>query len=228
MRVKALANVGADPEFFILDEANRPVAAHLLNFPYKYAPLKLGRGAVLRDGYAVELNPRFSVCRTELIRNFWDSIQVVDHHFGLSAQGYKLVAKSAVKVDLTYVKRWPADVGDFGCDGAWNAYTGELGGPKINGYVHPLRYSGGHLHASYNKGVKVPWAQKPASVFTFIKFCDRFPGLISTYLVGSPAAGLRRKSGSLVAGEDGFERPRQTGLGRPRWLGHYQGIGPAG
>lgn len=187
-----MSTVGADPEAFIVAEGKirRPIPAHKVGLPYKQMPHALVDGFVLRDGYALELNPRFSPCRTNLVANFWHLLKQVRQHY---TQQQRIITQSAMEVDLTELQDAPDDVAEFGCEGAWNAYSQTVVKPEIHGPSHPLRYTGGHIHVAHPAGASVPWATKLENVFLCIKLMDRYPGLISTFLTGSEWSWYRRQ-----------------------------------
>lgn len=182
--------LGADPELFITDRRGKPVPAHTVGLPHKLMPVEFDDGEVLRDGYALELNPRHDVCRVIVSSHYWSLLSEVRASF--LGRGLQLIAKSAVEIDLGSLEGAPEDVSMFGCDGAWNAYSGKIVRPSIHGPTHPYRYTGGHFHGAFYSGHSIPWAKRPEDVFLWAKMEDRFLGLISTYLTGSEWLGLRR------------------------------------
>lgn len=186
----AFSTLGADPEFFLANSEGKLFPAHQAGLPYKEMPIPFMNGKALRDGYALELNPTADSCRTVMAYYVWGLLK--DLRAKHLPYGTKVLARSAAEIDLKALEDAPGDVSQFGCDGAWNAYSQTIVKPSLHGPTHPLRYTGGHLHASrptHNKH----WAKDMDDVFLWAKLEDRFTGLISTYLTGSEWAGLRRQ-----------------------------------
>lgn len=187
-----MSNVGADPEAFVRSKKGVWIPAHWSGLPFKQAPVEiLAMGKLLRDGYAVEFNPAFAYCRYILAWHFNALLQAVQGRFLKNEES--LIPQSAIEIDLDTLEDAPSDVSEFGCEGAWNAYTQSVLKPEIDGPSHPYRYSGGHLHQSFNWGCKVPWFDNMPDVFLWAKLQDRYLGLISTYITGSEWSGLRRQ-----------------------------------
>lgn len=186
-----MSTVGADPEVFIRSREGAWIPAHWVGLPYKGVPLDTPQGKLLRDGYAVEFNPHFSICRYVLAYNFWSMLREVAKRY--LKNGESLVAQSAVQIDLGTLEDAPDDVSEFGCEGAWNAYTQTVVKPEIHGPSHPFRYAGGHFHGAFAFNAEVPWTRNMEDVFLWAKIQDRYTGIISTYLTGSEWAALRRQ-----------------------------------
>lgn len=188
-----MSSIGADPEAFIIDKLTRQaIPAHRQGLPPKHAAWLLGNGGkVLRDGYAIEFNPTHSTCRYVMSSNFYQVLRRLAGKF--VGPNEDVVFQSAMPIDLATLEDAPGDVSEFGCEGAWNAYEQRVLKPEIHGPTHPLRYTGGHIHGSFDYGTKVEWAKDLENVFLWAKMEDRWLGLLTTYIAGSEWLRLRRK-----------------------------------
>lgn len=184
---------GTDPEYLIVDNKNQPVPAHLF-FPGSkdakwYCPIKgRGLGSLFRDGYALELNVPPSNCRSVLTDNVRFMLSKAKKFL---PRGYRLVPAPAWPIRLSSLRGAPSDVQQFGCDPAFDAYTGEERRIELDGERHPYRYAGGHLHFSVDP---VPtWMKNFGSVRMFVKYLDLYVGLPLTHLYHDPPTFLRRR-----------------------------------
>ena len=204
---------GTDSEFFILDRRGKPAPAHRF-FPGKddklYFEVKeRGRGALFRDGYALEINVPPAHCRSVLV----DSVNIMLHKAQQRLpNGYKLTTAPVVGIDLRSLRRAPYDVQQFGCDPVLDAYLGDERATNLDGTKHRLRYSGSHFHFSVKP---IPaWMKKFDNMCLLAKLMDQRIGLPLAMIFNNAGSRARRKYYGLAGefrlqryedGERGFE-----------------------
>ena len=140
-----MITLGADPEFTFFDKNDRPVPAHRLGFGDKQHKKTHGRTTAHRDGFNLEMN--FTApftCRAFVVEYMKPSLKQIEYDL---PKGIKLRAKAAYEIDLQdLMSDAPEDVRVFGCEPAFDAYTGEATYIDIDAETHPWRYAGGHMH----------------------------------------------------------------------------------
>lgn len=183
--------LGADPEFFVVDGEGVPQGAHNWFLDKKVAAREreklINSGSpvppeeVIRDGFAVEINPAPSSCRHIFGTNVWGALGRVIKALPV---GHRLLAKSAVSVDLEKIKNeGPADLLRAGCDPSLNARSRKVV-PPPNYADSPLRFAGGHLHFSVDPN-GLTMAYFTPNVFPHIvRLMDIFLGLPFQFLFG--------------------------------------------
>lgn len=244
---KALT-LGTDPELFLVHgTTGRPVPAHRF-FPGKDAKRDAGVAGtkVFRDGYAVELNLTPQACRETLTHNFYYVIAALSKE--LAQAGVRLAALPAVEIDLdSDMRDAPEDVQHFGCDPAWDAYTGMPGTIPLDAMTHPYRYAGGHMHLGapyhmwfHNTEDKPYWAEyktlfqerynwmrNAEQVALFMRMADLYVGVPLSYWFHKPETFARRQYYGR-AGEFRFqEYGTNQETGKPLAIGvEYRVPGP--
>src|SRR5687767_2271265 len=122
-------NMGADPEFMVVDKDGNFVPAHRVGIPPKkekdptyYNNYGAGH-QFFRDGAVVEVNTTHpSTCRAGLISSVQASLFAARDAL---PRGYSLKATASMPVDLDDLMRdAPPDVMEFGCNPSYDAYTG--------------------------------------------------------------------------------------------------------
>lgn len=202
-------NLGTDPEFFIEDKKGVLVPAWEY-FPSKDKPIKLQNksyygslenvGTAFHDGAAVEINVIYNACKETLASRVFRSLQAAQARLPKSL---RLVAKPMAKIEdmRAMLKTCPEDALVFGCDPAWNAYTGKFEGLQLDATTHPYRYAGGHLHISVERwyspytlkeyGLDFMTDRKKLAVLA--RLLDRYLALPFSAWFNKPETFLRRK-----------------------------------
>lgn len=176
-----MSQYGADPELVILDPKGNPVPAHLFDMPYKSEPISacaafhgkkcFCRGSFHRDGYNVEVNPAPAGYFGGLWDNLEDCIRAAESRL---PSGYTLSPLSSYSIDLDTLKDAPPDVQQFGCEPSLDAYrSGEPRYVTLDGYEHPMRYCGWHMHVSRSGTFLDDKSTHPM----FVKMLDRYVGI---------------------------------------------------
>lgn len=189
-----MIGVGGDPEFAIMAKGSElAIPAHARGFSPKQIPLPVpnGAGALLRDGWAIELNPSYSSCRESFIYYTSECMRFARAHL---KPGEELRPLPVVNINTHYLKDAPEDTLMSGCDKSWNAYTGREEKPALDLSTVDFRCFGGHVHLS-GQGTRgeFDWIKNPKYVYMFIKMVDRLVTIPNTYILGSELAGVRRK-----------------------------------
>lgn len=184
--------LGGDPEYFMKNRTGKPVPAHTLFGP-KTQQVQQNQGYIYRDGYAVELNPFYSSCREVLFRNNrrlldWVQAKAKKHN-------YVMCDDAAIAVDPKTLRRAPADVQQFGCEGSLCAYTHTEKHPTIDAYTHPWRYAGGHLHiGTFSPVPRIhQWITRPKDIELYVRMLDLYVGVPLTYWFHDRFQFLRRQ-----------------------------------
>ncbi len=184
--------IGADPEFFIVDPNGKSVPAFKF-FPPKEEKIPLYEGdkreTYFRDGYALEVNPLPSPCFA-LMQN--SAKNIINAAKKKLSKGFDLIASSRVEVDPKEAsgKDAPKDAKTFGCMPAMNAYLGRELLPDINARSHKYRYAGGHLHFSTTDTVHAD----PKGHCGLVKYIDLKVGLpMAVFQLDIPEVFQRRE-----------------------------------
>src|SRR5258706_5399179 len=211
-----LVGLGADPEFFILSPQGESVPAHTFFTRQKDAPFfwKAGNaiwpvapgGKMFRDGWALEINPRFKWCRAYV---YEDVKALLKGAMKMLPLGYTLSSQATVHLKEGAMDGAPEDVLTTGCSPSWDAYTGETKVPEVDYTTYHKRHSGGHIHFSMGAKDEKEKKQNPFlnedDVKAFIKLCDLYVGLPSTVLFACEGLWERRE----VYGQAGEFRRQQ-------------------
>lgn len=180
--------LGADPEV-LLFRRGKCVPAHLYYPPKEHGLQPSFMGKLFRDGWALELNPTPSPCIENLVLHVKKLLLVArGEHPGTSIR-----TVSSARVDLKFLETAPPDVLITGCDQAWNAYSNTMTSASYRD--SDIRCAGGHMHISASSSLEkeFSWFHKHDNVRSFAKLCDRFVGLLNTYLFGGEPMALRRR-----------------------------------
>lgn len=209
-----IATLGTDPEFFLVHKTSgRPVPAHRF-FPDKSSKRELvaGQSKVFRDGYAIELNLIPHRCRETMAYQMYHALAILRRE--LDAANLRLTTLPAVEIDLKAdLDGAPDDVLHFGCDPAWDAYTGTPNTVPLDGATHGFRYAGGHMHLGLDAAwldpeLRMPgileddrklalklygWMKNAEQVALFIRMCDLYIGVPLSYWFAKPETFARRE-----------------------------------
>jgi len=138
-------SMGCDPELIAYRDGT-PISCHEFTPGSKDAPHRLTKGAVQRDGLAMEFNIDPAKTRDEFSENV--SRTLSDLRDFLPA-GVVLRFKPAVTFEPWYFDMLPEKVKELGCNPDFNAYT-QLINPPPDTSPHPtLRTTAGHVHISW-------------------------------------------------------------------------------
>lgn len=176
--------IGADPEFFIVDQDGKPVPAHKAGLEDQYHTEYKSGYRFFRDGYVLEVNLAYPAYCVEIMRNLAHYCLIDASRF-LAKNNLKLKAVSAMEIDLHELKDAPEDVKRFGCEPSLCAYTGRVKVPTLIGTRHKRRYAGGHMHFS-----TLPKSIKPDE---FVKLLDLYVGIPMAVIFNDEGQALRRE-----------------------------------
>lgn len=131
--------IGADPEFFMLDDNGNVVPACGKVGGTKEKPIPLEKGAMQEDNVLVEIN--IDPARTE--DEFVDNLRTV-----IGQLPVRVAAKPSHKFDMGLLQQFGQQAMEFGCDPDYNAWTLEQNDPPNPEKVGGARVAGGHIHIS--------------------------------------------------------------------------------
>jgi hypothetical protein len=175
---------------FFVDKDGRAVSAHRL-LPDKTKKRKVGDCSVFRDGYAAEINVPAVGCRESLAYFVFGTHKYLRDL--ASKHGYRLATTPMVPISLADLADAPEDVLTFGCEPSWDAYTGDVKIPPLDGRTHPYRYAGGHMHLGERELYAPLWLRKAEAVQTYVRWLDLFVGLPLTLWFDRPELYARRQ-----------------------------------
>ena len=140
--------VGADPELFLKDNTTgKIVGAYNILPGTKQEPYKVKRGAIQVDGMAAE----FNIDPAETPEEFDLNIQtVLDQLKAMLPSNIKIDYRSSYTFDKKYLKSFPEEYRELGCDPDLCAYS-----LRENPSPSPLitkRVVGGHIHIGWTEG----------------------------------------------------------------------------
>lgn len=150
--------MSCDPELVILNSRLRPVSAHkwvgkkseedrhiVRSGPYRaaYGSSSENRSVVFRDGFNVEVNLHYDICRGLLVNNWFEAVNSILRKLPSS---YSLGFLPWYEVAEKELAEAPEDVRQAGCSPALDAYTGGIRRPSYEGSMS--RCAGGHMHFS--------------------------------------------------------------------------------
>lgn len=212
-------NIGADPEFAVVDREGKLVLAHILGFGDKQNKMGAPNARFFRDGAVLETNPGVSTNRNVLATNNLEALLEADSKL---LTGQKLKAIPAIAADLQEIEAAPFDVQHFGCDPSWDAYTGNVRIIDVNAWEHPWRYCGGHMHLSHDTSIK-EWSPllDESKYQTLVCLLDRLISIPQVILWGNDMAFKRRE----LYGAPGEFRPQIYADGKAKGL-EYRTPGP--
>lgn len=202
--------IGADPEFFIVDKAQQPVASVGKFGGTKEKPVRISeslsaRYTVQEDNVAVE----FNIPPSKSMGGFVQSIQAALHSLNdkVSKMGYAISAQPEMVFPYSQLKSVQAQT--FGCSPDFNAHDSGEVFPRINQKElrrgdGELRMAGAHVHVGFKSDVPP---------FVAASFADVFMGLRS---IGNDVQKERRK----YYGQPGRFRPTSYGI-EYRTLSNY-------
>jgi hypothetical protein len=132
-------SIGADPEFFILDNLNQKIKnAEFYIKGTKEFPFGLKNEIFcLLDGVTVEINPKPAESKQEFVDNILEAKYLVDL---LLPEDFNLLEITTAVLDESELTENSRVVG---CDPDYNVYTGDVNPkPVIQNYF----FAGGHIH----------------------------------------------------------------------------------
>ena len=208
---KTIMKLGADPEFFVLDETNSFInASKVLNYS-KNKPIKfLNETSGFYDNVLLELNILPANNISEFVTRCYDGMHFLRNHIGSN----KLSLHAYAEFDSSELRAKNAK--EYGCVSDTNAYTlteNELPVDLIKNSC--MRTAGGHIHIGGTAGDAVcnP-VLKPLYVFMLDLFVA-IPGV----LIDNSAESYRRRS---YFGRAGAYRDKEYGIEyrvlSPFWL----------
>lgn len=142
---------GMDPEVFAVKKGNKTAtSAHLIDMkPVNEIRDDLSgpvRVSFKKDGFAFELNSTPTHCRDYLVPSTGAAIRT----FLKLHPDYDLTAKPLMKLSRESLVNAPEDVMGYGCFPDRDAYRLEEKTPDPRGYLDTNRYTGCHIHWSWN------------------------------------------------------------------------------
>lgn len=174
MKIISLDKVGSDPEFFITDHEDKPIASFLFFEGTKDDPQDVGNGfKILKDNLLVEGNIPPANNRQEFIDNMEMLKSLISAV--INPQKAKLIANDMMKYDDMWINT--LDGQSFGCSVFIDSYTGKIIQTPI--LRNDNRTAGFHIHISYNK------LQKKLPMKT--NELNRLIGKAMDYFIGIPS-----------------------------------------
>lgn len=168
--------IGADPEVFIRNKKTKQYVAALDIPGTKEKPHALNKGAVQRDGVALEFNIEPASSASE----FADNIETVyEQCRSLCPNGHELVAIPAVTFEQSYFDSLPEKIRELGCDRDYNAYTGTVN--PIPRTLKPIRTGAGHIHIGWTKNADPHSYAHFYDCQTMVRYLDSYWGQFYPY-----------------------------------------------
>ena len=202
--------LGADPEFFVIDENYQVVNASEV-IPYsKKRPLEISCCKIYYDNILVEINPNPAKTEDQFLHNILSSFNEVL----LRIKPYRLSLQSFADIDITKIKN--KNVFEIGCNPDLNAYKMSYNRvPRKLYKTSGFRASGGHIHIG---GYPDDAINDPFLKPIFVYMLDLFLGVPSVIMDCSVDSYKRRK----IYGKAGSYRPKSYGIEyrvlSPFWL----------
>lgn len=202
MRNSSQFTVGADPEFFVRNDAGFTSAYDLVPGT-KAEPFEVPGGAIQVDGMALEINVNPARDRATFLKNIRDVMRRIQMQLPPT-----LVIAHGVPVaefGLDYIMRQPPEAAELGCTPDYNGWTGSKN--PVPDAMMPFRTASGHIHLGWEANVEDPFADKEH----FQRCCamaqqmDYFVGIYS--LLWDPDN--RRRD---LYGKAGAFRPKSYGM----------------
>lgn len=159
--MNSTTTIGADIEFFLVDENGAMVSAEGLIGGTKENPLPVTDGALQEDGLLCEIN----IDPLELVpENCDEFIRRITSVMSQASEltGYKLVASPTMRVPVELQKTRAFQV--LGCDRDRNLYSGTLN--KMPSARATYRTTGGHIHIGHDD-------KSPKNLSRFIMALDK-------------------------------------------------------
>lgn len=135
--------VGADPELFVVNEANVFISGHGLVPGTKHAPFGVQRGAVQVDGMALEFNIDPSASRDEFVAN----VEAVRTQLDAMIAPLRTVCEPVAHFDQVYFRNQPPEALEMGCDPDYDAWALQQNNPPNAN--RPMRTAAGHVHLGW-------------------------------------------------------------------------------
>jgi hypothetical protein len=203
--------LGIDPEFFVLNQSNKPINAYKLCKNKTTKPLNIDDINIYHDNVLLEGNTSPALSE----RDFLLSVQKLITNLLNIAKGYKLSLDGFIEYDESELEFENAK--DFGCKPDYDAYSLTINDTMINNLRDTnFRTAGGHIHIggqSHDDVVLNP-ILKPIFVFML----DLFVGIPSVLIDHSTQTFRRRQ----FFGAAGCHRDKSYGVEyrvlSPFWL----------
>lgn len=195
--------IGCDPEFFLYKDGY-PVSAHDIVPGTKEEPYKLSKGAVQRDGMAVEFNIDPASTPEEFADNVLTTIGDIRQ---MVPKEYKFKYYPSVEFKEYYYRMVPDGPKELGCNPDYNAYTGLINtNPNVGLVGNPLLRTGaGHIHLGWTADQD---KKDPSHIWDcrqVVKMMDEFYGLVK------PKIDLDTRREALYGAKGAF-RPTTFGV----------------
>ncbi|MFA6090015.1 MAG: hypothetical protein WC755_09240, partial [Candidatus Woesearchaeota archaeon] len=212
--------IGCDPELFILDKANNVIPSPVIlddevvvtgmkNGSTSFSPI----GAIVKDGFQVELHPAPETCRAWLKDSLFFLLQKTSEL--AEAKGYTITNKFVVDVDQKTLNELSQDVVALGCAPDYSAYSGEVKVLHLDASTHLKRYAGGHIHVGTSSDSRhlLSFSQKQIKILQYqandvIRLMDYMLGNLMVIVDTNKDNAERRK----IYGQAGSYRIQPHGL----------------
>lgn len=200
--------IGCDPEFLLCNEQGEIVSGHNAVPGTKDTPFPLNDGAVQLDGVALELNTTPLPLTTD---RFFATLEAVRKQamdiVHDSEPGTNISHLTEARFKQEYWDALPDSVKEIGCDPDFDAYSGTVN-QIVASDEEGVRFSGGHIHLSWNANVEDPMHPQHFEICRgIVKTLDICVGLPLAALEGAAGVARRRQYGKA-----GSFRPKKYGV----------------
>jgi hypothetical protein len=143
--------IGCDPEVFVKKSSNNQnISGHDLGIlGTKYEPQKMGTGAILVDGVALEFNIDPTEYEDIFIKRCTDMLNCLQMRVSMKDDDYIINISSVARFNPKYFKELPEYVKALGCEPDFDAYTQNVNA-KPNAKM-PFRTAAGHIHIGWTE-----------------------------------------------------------------------------
>lgn len=140
-------SLGCDPELFVHKDGN-PISCHEFVPGTKDKPYKLSKGAIQRDGFALEFNPDPATTREQFAENVTRTLFEIKSFL---PAGCTLAYKPVAVFEPWYFDMMPEQVKELGCSPDFNAYSGLINPPPDTSPYPTLRTASGHVQMGWRE-----------------------------------------------------------------------------
>jgi len=139
--------IGADPEQFLIDQEGRYVSGHDLIPGSKEEPHFVIKGAIQRDGTALEFNINPALTAEEFVENISTVMEELTKEYKKVRPDLTIALTPVAYFDKEYFENLPEEAQMLGCMPDYNAYTGQEN--EIPYTEEPFRTAAGHIHVGW-------------------------------------------------------------------------------
>lgn len=214
-----MITIGCDPEFFVARNGHLR-SAHDLVPGDKHSPHKLNKGAVQRDGTAIEINIDPAKTADEFQENV---LTVLEQVRVMVPKEYEFVFRPAVTFQRNYfTKEVPEGPKELGCNPDWDAWSGDQNpNPSEKAAKQPyLRTGSGHIHIGWGEGFDKKDPTHFVDCRKVVQMCDEFYDDAKKWFDNDTNSKLRQ----FLYGKRGAFRPTSFGVEyrvpSNAWLGY--------